>query len=1509
MKFDPLKSSVKIVEDFRRYILTTFKTDSPCINQQLSDLVSTESISNGPYLSIAPNYLRACSLDSLIPEFASAGFRKMPESSLNPEKFHLYKHQVDAFNTVVTKDHNLVLSTGTGSGKTFSFLLPVVNYLLQEKEEGTLNDGVRAMVIYPMNALANDQVEVLRKLLKGTGITFGSFTGETEFKEEKARSVYYKNYEKYPDSNELISREVMNVRPPNILITNYAMLEHLLILPDHKELFGKPGHNHWKYIILDEAHMYSGAKGSEVSVLLRRLKETVGKNDVRFLLTSATLGGEHNNDKVVAFANELCGTAGSDCPFVEEDVVRASIYHITSPETLSEVEDNFYASISECIEEGRNEEEIVDSIADYLNLPSGQRVTYKEKIYEIVSKDPRVYEVKNYLEQGPRSVVELLKLIGMSEEFFMNFIQVISLAETDGYRLFDSKYHMFVKSVDGVYTTLTDEPTVFIHKCTTYDNPKSGLKERVFEISTCYNCGQLYLVGNGDGDKFQQSAVSEGIVKDSSFMVIRKEEFNEEEYTDEELTENVFRLCPICGRISHYPFELDCSHKQQIYLYKVVDEITKVCKCRNCGQTENRRGMLRQMYLGHDSSTAVVSSSMYGQLSHNADHRFLLFSDNRQNAAYFAPYLENTHQNMVLHAAMYKAIKDNENKLKTSGMSFIEFHNYLEAVINEYSLYSEKDEYGSTSASSDAWIMLYIDAAKYNSNKSFEYLGQVYYDYICKPVKIDSLSEEQAKELVNQIVKIARDKVDINRPTELNTDLWDKYYNLPPGRIVCVNKDKKKYEDVLVTKSFKKYLETVTGTSDGEVIGRKILKSLELARSPDVGYFVDYNKIRIRRKDHIFRCTTCHKCTPFNVKDICYRCGTPTLVKEDTAVMDENNSYVYNYMHAELMAMHVKEHTAQLDKDQARLYQNMFKKGELDALSCSTTFEVGVDIGNLNTVLMRNVPPTTANYIQRAGRAGRSPDSSAYALTFCKNSPHDTNYFNNPLGMIQGNVPVPNIRSDNLRIIIRHIFASALSFYWKSPGHDYLKKISEFMEDCEHFGEYLTGKPADLLNYLKKSVPSSIHTHVSGDDPADVTIDLDNFGWVTELFDDAKGKLKLCISEYESDLKAISEYEEKTGRNYDYIRNRIKGENTIEFLSRHNIIPKYGFPSEVVELANYDPYNSDVKIRLQRDLSRAISDYAPDAEVIADGYVVKSCYLKKLPSIDWPKYYYLECKNCKSANIGLYVGQSKEEFRETHDVCPMCSTAYSTKMVREFVVPRFGFLYKAEKNWNLASRKPSHTYSGEVFYRGNNTAKLTKQNIPGHAVYCVYGRDDELVIINKNSFKICNLCGYGTLKEASSHPRPNGGTCQGTLYPMNLGHVFKTDVFIIDLADCNIPNLDYAMSILSALINSFAKLYSIDENEISGCISRSSGRFNFVLFDNTPGGAGYVKSILADNSENIKKLITTALDTALNCKCGSNGQTDCACYGCLLNYRNQKYHDKIKRSYVIESLSKYRDAA
>jgi Zn-finger nucleic acid-binding protein len=185
-------------------------------------------------------------------------------------------------------------------------------------------------------------------------------------------------------------------------------------------------------------------------------------------------------------------------------------------------------------------------------------------------------------------------------------------------------------------------------------------------------------------------------------------------------------------------------------------------------------------------------------------------------------------------------------------------------------------------------------------------------------------------------------------------------------------------------------------------------------RSGNGAYRLDASRLRVGTGGHWHICTKCRKVTWHNVAGICpsFRCDG-TLQPVDCAVRFANDHYYRLYHDLRIRQLRVAEHTAQLDQETAYQYQKRFQRKQIDVLSCSTTFELGVDVGTLETVFMRNMPPSPANYAQRAGRAGRNKESAAYAVTFCTKSNHDFTFFREPEKMIKGKIKPPKFITEN----------------------------------------------------------------------------------------------------------------------------------------------------------------------------------------------------------------------------------------------------------------------------------------------------------------------------------------------------------------------------------------------------------------------------------------------------------------------------------------------------------------
>ncbi|HKZ41528.1 MAG TPA: DEAD/DEAH box helicase, partial [Candidatus Hodarchaeales archaeon] len=270
MSLDPIKTTQAITDSYLNYLSTTFRLkDSDLQRQFEQSLRIPDKFVNGPILEATPPFETSATIEELIESGSlSPRFRDLNTKRL-PLDRPLYYHQQQAIEKSVQYRRNIVVATGTGSGKTEAFLIPILQYLFEQARKGELSPGVRALLLYPMNALANDQMARLRDLLENVEyITFGRYTGETKQGEQEALDLYRKTYHREPHRNELISRETMRKNPPHILLTNYAMLEYLLLRPEDNLFFDGEYAREWRFVVVDEAHTFTGAKGIEMAMLL-----------------------------------------------------------------------------------------------------------------------------------------------------------------------------------------------------------------------------------------------------------------------------------------------------------------------------------------------------------------------------------------------------------------------------------------------------------------------------------------------------------------------------------------------------------------------------------------------------------------------------------------------------------------------------------------------------------------------------------------------------------------------------------------------------------------------------------------------------------------------------------------------------------------------------------------------------------------------------------------------------------------------------------------------------------------------------------------------------------------------------------------------------------------------------------------------------------------------------------------------------------------------------------------
>jgi ATP-dependent helicase YprA (DUF1998 family) len=306
----PIDIVERVKTTYKNYIKTAFPViDDDLRTQMHARIEQANLLWRGPYLSLQRPYEYAAqTLDeqrqprNLHPALLSAGAYVDDRGDQHPPfgKWRLYSHQQEAIEQILA-GMNTIVSSGTGSGKTEAFFLPILNYCLHNP-----GPGIKALILYPMNALANDQYDRFAKYLAGAGVTFARYTGDTPEDEQDAERS---DKELRPEG--LCAEAIWYWRDirhaltlPNILMTNYAMLEYLLLRKLDRVLFDERLH----FLVLDEVHTYHGARGIEVACLIRRLKEHVHKLDGKLVCigTSATVKGDET-EPVARFATELFG--------------------------------------------------------------------------------------------------------------------------------------------------------------------------------------------------------------------------------------------------------------------------------------------------------------------------------------------------------------------------------------------------------------------------------------------------------------------------------------------------------------------------------------------------------------------------------------------------------------------------------------------------------------------------------------------------------------------------------------------------------------------------------------------------------------------------------------------------------------------------------------------------------------------------------------------------------------------------------------------------------------------------------------------------------------------------------------------------------------------------------------------------------------------------------------------------------------------------------------------------
>jgi len=650
---------------------------------------------------------------------------------------------------------------------------------------------------------------------------------------------------------------------------------------------------------------------------------------------------------------------------------------------------------------------------------------------------------------------------------------------------------------------------------------------------------------------------------------------------------------------------------------------------------------------------------------------------------------------------------------------------------------------------------------------------------------------------------------------------------------------------------------------------------------------------------YVYKCANCGFVSPWSALGICLRChGTTSRISSEEAVTLTRSYYRTIATSAVDMGgghdpfpLRVLEHSGQIDREAAesreRYFQDQFiaegplrenpLQSRVDGLSVTTTMEMGIDIGDLTLVAMHNVPPSVSNYQQRAGRAGRRSAGVSTVITYARHRNHDQYYFARPSDIVSGAVRVPTVHLSNEVIAERHVAAETLRLLfsqsgWREESRQYLAGALGTVGD-------LTRDGRDLLEEFVRK--------------------LDAPQFQAALMKVAGRVAPLHIQHVDEWIRRLPE------RIAAAIAGSSASEGLLEVLIAKGILPRYAFPIDLVSLWQHRPSRYNWSEEVQRDLKIALSEFAPDAEVVIDGkkYLSVGLYTPYKENVSYaPDFWVNECPTCLHVRYAPNRG-TEPDWAE----CPVCNSRGTGQAgLPMSAIEPHGF----RTDWSIRPKR----YRGGRRDRSGFT--MPARLLPGETAFegktafegrlFVHHRAGELVLRNQGpsgeGFWICERCGRALDKPDQEHndPASRRSVCKGHARNRSvLIHSLHTDISVIGVAfpptlGANLLERSGRavwLSFGAAVVRAAAAHLHVDPSEFAVGVRsirlQGSIKAECFLYDTLPNGAGYARELHDD----IKPILTKALSFARECI------SECtrACYSCLLDYRNQWEHQYLDR--------------
>ncbi|RIH72038.1 helicase [Vibrio splendidus] len=1601
-----------------------------------------------------------------------------------------YAHQYEAWQHLSQNEpRSVIVSSGTGSGKTECFLVPILNDIMKRQSKA---NGVEALFLYPLNALINSQRDRLAAWTHelGSDVKFCLYNGETK------ESMPVAKQRSQP--NQQLSRKALRDEPAQVLVTNATMLEYMLVRQKDEPILAK-SKGKLRWIVLDEAHTYIGSQAAELSLLLRRVMHgfDVTPEQVRFVATSATIGGKDSDEELKAF---LADVAGVDITQVYLVKGHREITHLSEFEAPHAMDLKSVSNISNSIE----------------------RYSVLESIMPL-----RVLRQQLSTDDNRLSLTQIRKILSSTDELMgeqqaLQWLDICaSTKDKKGQSFIPFRMHLFHRVSGGLWACSNSTCKAKVN--TALDSidwrfgmvymsrqEQCGCGSPIFEMTSCSGCGSSLLLADENISKESGDSVLSLTKPDSSIddfaLDIEVDDTESFDDLDTEEEDVHSRLCILSelGYEETGEYWLDNQgvlkttnhagafnvHRVEGYERSNNGGVALRCPC--CQHTKIQNFEFYRHF--RNGAPFILSTVIPTLLEFCQDgkkdqlkgpwngRRMITFTDSRQGTARFAAKSQQDSERQFLRSALFHLVAD--RTLKSGSLSSEDeaklvklkkvLKQYIDLEEEDFLIEAVEDKISSicnkVSDISIPWAEVEHELAKekelqywikesyqrfddkmnmvkdpillarllllreFNSRpkrqNTLETLGLIHMEYPSIKGKENTAPREwitlfgSADDGKNAWVKFLtlclNFHVRANKAISL-TDEQQRWIGakFSPGYMIAPNtdsqyrnvqswpqvrkgsvqprlvrllatafnlnldeKDDKTQIDIILLDAWKvlqRYVLSASGDGYRLELEREVSFSLttEKWQCPHTQKIIDtplneispYLNVKGERQDHLCRLLESPRYPyPYGrnvddgspvdlaeVRDWQEQEGVKTLRKEN-AWSDISDRIVERTPY-----FRVAEHSAQLPAGLLRDYEAKFKKGAINVLSCSTTMEMGVDIGGISVVAMNNAPPNPANYLQRAGRAGRRGESKSIALTLCKNTPHGEHIFAQTRWAFDTPIHVPNVSLSSEYIVRRHINALLLSVFLR------MKSISEnslrlscgnfFMsahENCASQAELFSNWcRLDALDTVEQGLETLLKRTVLQEKTKNTLLQ-EAAKQLESIFEGWKREHQLLLEQSEA-VKGDSNRLSTAQAAVETQIQRLEGEYLLSELARKGFLPGYGFPTDVVSLNNDNvesitrrkgiiqaakeakaAKNTPLEHRIDnlysardypsRDLSVAIRDYAPGSEVVLDGRVYQSegvilnwhspasaDQVKEIQSLMWA----WRCQHCGASGID----------RNLPKYCSCCEGTLNKENYHCFIEPGSFAIDIRNKPHNDISRlihipfqDPWVTVEqAEWEELSVNPSAMFRSSHNGHVYYHSAG-------LSKTGYALCLECGrMKAMPDDDSvtphsvlenHTRLRGGKgeiereseifCGGNERefaikgPIKLGHSTRTDVFELILFNSDgtvLTNRTIARSISVLLRNGLAEKLGVKSDEI-GCSTKP------VNYKKQEAQAIVLYDSSAGGagfaiktSEFLVELLQKAKQKAIECHC------DKACHRCLVDYSTQHALELLDRREVSSFLS------